>query len=161
MLLEPGDVDAQEHTAGLERVGDSFQDDVGFGLVVYRVKHRDEVVLRRAVKRRHVLHLERGVRQTQLRGLLLRCGDAVLGEVETSEPAVRELFGHEVDGMALAAPDVAHVDAVPQPVDQPVDERELPADENCVVDLAALLGHQRLERRGSANKARLRLAGSR
>ena len=58
-------------------------------------------------------------------------------EVEPREAALRELLGHQVDGVALPASDVADVDALAQPVDQPVDERKLTLDQRSVVDLTA------------------------
>ena len=87
------------------------------------------------------------VGEAQLGRFVLRGGDAFRGEVETGEAAVRELLGHQVDGVALAAADVADVDALAQPVDQPVDERQLTLDQRGVVDLTAHLGHQLLELR--------------
>jgi hypothetical protein len=139
------DVDAQEHAVGPQRVRDRLEDDVGLGLVVHRVEHGDEVVLRRAVEGRRVLHLERDVRQPHLGGLGLPGRDPLLGEVEPGEAAVRELLGHQVDGVALAAADVAHVDAGPKPIDEPVDQRELALDEGSVVHLRAHLAHELLE----------------
>ena len=74
-------------------------------------------------------------------------GQALVGEVDSGEPARRECLRHNVDGMAAAATDVGDIDAAAQLLRQAVGQRKDDADERGVEDLAALFGHQLVEAR--------------
>ena len=110
-----------------------------------RIEDRDQVVFCGLLQLGSVLFLETGIGQAELLRLRLAGRDSVVGEVVAGESAVRECFGHQVDGVALPAANVRDIDPRLQPLDQPGHERQGHVDKSGVEHLGALFGHHLLK----------------
>ena len=126
-VARSGDIDAEVHAVGTERIGDAGQNPVGCCLVVHRVERGDEVERLGQREIGHIADFEGDVVELPSACFSASGSDRFFGEVEAVEAAVREGARHHTEGVAGAAADVGDIDTGLESSYQSGDERQCPS----------------------------------